>query len=404
MFGINYFPEITGIGLYTAQMCEWLINRGHQVSVVTAFPYHPEWRIHREYRKKWFQTESIKGVNVYRSYLYVPKKITSISRVIHDLSFSLSSAINLLRQIVKKPDVIVSISPPFHLGINAWVLSRILRIPFVYHVQDLQIDAAQELNMINNRVMLNIMRKFEKFILNRASVVSTISEGMRARIINKGIDPKKVLLFPNWADLQNVCPGDKHNEFRRMYKLDKDDFIVLYAGNLGEKQGLETVIYAADKLRGDSNIKFLFVGEGAKKKSLMHLAQSLKWPNVEFLPLQPQAMLCTMLNAADICLISQQRNATNVFMPSKLTNILASGRPVIVMAESTCAVAEVVKNIKCGEVIEPENLADLAAIILNMAKDRNQLEQMGEKGRKYAEECLGYDDILRKYEQCLLGL
>src|SRR6476620_12650937 len=154
--GINYAPELTGIGKYTGEMANWLAANGHTVEIITAMPYYPQWEISKNYKKKWWHKENIDGVKVYRCPLYVPKKISAGKRIIHEFSFVLSTLPIWIKKLFsKKYDVVVSVSPPFHLGALPVLYSKLRRTKMVTHIQDLQVDVAKELKMINNKRLLN---------------------------------------------------------------------------------------------------------------------------------------------------------------------------------------------------------------------------------------------------------
>lgn len=403
VIGINYFPEITSTGLYTTQMCEWFANRGHNVNVITAFPFYPEWKIHKKYKNKLIQKEMINNVEVYRSFVYVPKKINAKKRILHEVSFGASSVINLLRNLKNKPDLVISVCPPFQLGFHGYIISKLLKIPFVYHIQDLQIDAAADLNMIRNKNMLKFLFSIEKFLLRRANIVTTISEGMREKIIEKGIPQDKVKLFPNWSDIEFIKPYERNNEFRKSLGINKDDFLILYAGNMGEKQGLNTVIETANLLK-DKKYKFLLVGSGAKKHDLINKANEMNLENVKFLDVQPKELLPKMLSAADICLVPQQKNVTDIVMPSKLTNILASGGIALVSANDNCEVSKVVNKYKFGKVIEPENPQVMSTAIIELCSNKNLRDIYKKNARLYAENNLDMTKILTDFEMKLKTL
>src|SRR5882757_6334039 len=198
--GINYAPDLTGIGKYTGEMGSWLAKNGHSVDVITGMPYYPQWQINSSYKKKWWHKEYIDGVKVYRCPLYVPRKVSSVKRIMHEFSFVLSTLPVWIKKLfTKKYDVVISISPPFHLGILPLLYSRLRRTKIVTHVQDLQVDVAKELCMISNQRLLKFMFSMEKFILKGSSAVSTISRGLLKKIKNKGIIAANCLLFPNWV-------------------------------------------------------------------------------------------------------------------------------------------------------------------------------------------------------------
>ncbi|MHC4184138.1 MAG: WcaI family glycosyltransferase, partial [Planctomycetota bacterium] len=259
IYGINYAPELTGIGKYTSEMCEYLAMRGHEVIMVTAFPYYPEWKILEEYRNKILLKERHNGVTIKRSYLYVPSKVTTKKRILHEMTFILSSFVNLIT--TKKPDILIVISPPLCLGLTAYMVSRLKRVPFVFHVQDLQPDAARDLGMLGDGAFTRLLYKIENYVYRKASLVSTISGGMRGKIISKGIKPEKVFFSPNWVNTDFIRLLERDNIFREKNGLN-GKFLVVYSGNIGIKQGLDTILDVADKTRDMDDIVYLIVGNG----------------------------------------------------------------------------------------------------------------------------------------------
>ncbi len=393
--GINYAPELIGIGKYNTEMCEHFVKSGHEVTMITAFPYYPEWKVPEKYRNKYFITERRKGVFIRRSYLYVPSKVTTLKRVLHELSFILTSFFNLV--IAKKSDVLIVISPPLGLGLAACLVSRLKRIPFIFHVQDLQPDAAVDLGMIKKGLFVRFLYKIEKFIYKKASLVTTISEGMREKIILKGIDPKKVLLFLNWVNSDYIRPYKRHNIFREENGI-KDKFIVLYSGNIGMKQGLDTILDVADRTRDQDDIMYLIVGNGVYRENLIRKNMKMGLNNVKFIPVQSNNMLPHMLSAADVSLVPQQRAVTDIVMPSKLTGIMASGRAVIACANRGSEVYKLITESGCGIVVEPDNPEQMLEAVMDLYRNRDKAEECGKKGRKSAVECFSKEIILKNFE------
>ena len=268
IYGINYTPELTGIGKYTGEMGSWLVSQGHEVSVVTAIPYYPEWRVHKKYKGKLWHIEYIEGVKVYRCPLYVPKKATPVKRILHEISFLLSAfPIWFCTLFQKKYDNVICVSPPFFLGLLPVLYSKIRNAKLISHVQDLQVDTAKELGMIKNNFFLSGMFRAEKFILKNSKVVSTISPGMLKKIVSKGVSKLKIVLFPNWVDEEAIKPLVKSESLRKEFGLKDDDKVVLYSGNLGEKQGLENIIKAAMHFILRKDVYFIFVGNGVVRRS-----------------------------------------------------------------------------------------------------------------------------------------
>jgi len=398
VLGINFHPELIGIGVYNTEMCEYLRDAGHKVTVFTGFPYYPQWRIEKKYRNKFFLTENYQGIKVHRSYLYVPHRISSKSRVLHEFSFIISSFFNLLFS--KKPEVMIVISPPLGLGLVAYIISQIRKIPFIFHIQDLQPDAAVKLGMIKKKKLIRLLYRIEKFIYKRAYLVSVIGSGMQERVISKGIEKEKVILFPNWVDTDFIKPLPRQNKFKERFKLD-DKFIVLYAGNIGVKQGLETILSTASLISDIKGILFLIVGDGARKEFLVKEARRLNLINVRFLPPQPKESLPEMLSAADISLVIQRVRVTDFALPSKTLGILASGRAMVASASCESELSEVAKEANCAIVVESENPDQLKDTILELYNSKERRESLGRNGRKYACMHLSKDKILSGFEKSL---
>ena len=396
IYGINYAPELTGIGKYTGEMAEWLANQGHQVEVITAMPYYPEWKIAKKYRYKLWHTEYRNGVKINRSPFYVPQYITGKTRILHEFSFLLSTQVFWIKSLFKRYDCVLSISPPFHAGFSAVLFSFFKRVPVIYHIQDLQVDAAKDLNLIKNTNGLNLLFRLEKLILQQSKIVSTISEGMLKRLIAKGISKEKILLFPNWVDTTFIQPLSKEDSLRLKWGFSETDKIVLYSGNLGEKQGLEILIEVANQLKNKENLHFIIVGEGGKKEALIALVETKQLRNVHFYPLQPYEKLSALLATADLHLVLQKKAAADLVMPSKLTSILAVGGVAIVTSEPESTLYEVVEKHKLGILIEPENAqALITGILKGMETD---LSEYKENARKFAQKHLSKENILKQFE------
>jgi colanic acid biosynthesis glycosyl transferase WcaI len=401
VLGINFHPEPIGISVYTTGMCEYLKDAGHDITVFTGFPYYPQWEIKKQYRKKLFLSENYQGIKIKRSYLYVPKKVTTKTRILHECSFVISSFFNLLFS--KSTETIIVISPPLLLGISAWIISKLKNIPFVFHIQDLQPDAAVKLGMLKKNKRVKLLYRIEKFIYKKATLVSVISAGMRERIISKGVPEEKVVFFSNWIDTDLIKPLPRQNRFRQRHGLN-NKFIVLYAGNIGVKQSLETILDVAVLLQHLEDVIFLIIGDGTRKESLVKKAAVLNLANVIFLPTQPRELLPDMLCAADISLVIQQAAVTDFMMPSKLVGILASARPVIVSANETSELSKVVKQANCALIVKPEEIGQLRDAILELYRDTKKRRSLGKKGREYACKHFSQKIILPKFQEVLLRL
>ena len=398
VYGINYYPEAIGIGKFSGEMCEWFAAQGHEVHVITAMPYYPAWSVLDGYKNRGWFSEQAKGVTIQRCPIYVPKHASGLNRIFHELSFAISSIRYWVPAIFRKYDVILSVAPPLQIGLPAIFYNIFHRALLIYHVQDLQLDAAMKLKLINNRIVLRLISMLEKFLLRKSSFVSTISEGMKRKIIEKGVSINKVIDFRNWTDTNYLFPEPSDADTRKYFNIPEGQKVVLYSGNLGEKQGLEILADAAEQLK-HSNVVFLIIGEGAYKKRLEADINSRGIVNVMLFPLQPYDKMGRILNIADLHLVLQKKAAADLVMPSKLTAILSVGGCAIVTADEGTALYDLVTLNDMAIVVEPENPKALAeAIVRNVNAD---LSRYRDNARLYAVNCLDKQAVLEKFERFL---
>lgn len=403
IYGINYTPEITGVGKYTGEMAEALATRGHEVRVVTAPPYYPTWQVGAGYYAWRYQSQELKGVKVWRCPLWVPAEPSGLKRLLHLAAFAISSLPVLLWQaLFWEPDVVLVVEPAFFCVVGALLASRLSGAKSWLHIQDFEIDAGFELGLLpNSGLIRTVVMAIERWLMRRFDRVSTISEQMLQRLKTKGVDAAKCVDLPNWVDTNTIYPLPGSNPLRAELALEPDTFVCLYAGSMGQKQGLEVVIQAAQLLAADHpQILFVLSGEGSAKERLLKLAQGM--PNVRFLDLQPVERLNALLNLANVHLLPQLGNAADLVMPSKLKGMYASGRPVIATVEHGTQIAQVVQG--CGIVVPPEDVTALAQAIVNLATDPEACTQFGQATRFLAVAQWEQDKILRQLEQKLVGL
>lgn len=408
LYGLNYDPELTGIGKYSGEMARWLASRGHHVQVVTAPPYYPEWRIHKGFSGARYASDpsvSQPGLSVLRCPLWVPAKVTGKTRVMHLMSFALSSGPALLWMAIKRrPAVIMLVVPTLVCAPAAILVGKLLRIPIWLHVQDFEIDAMHAMGLGGKSGRLRkLALGIESWLMKRFDRASSISPKMLERLAAKGVAPDRIVEFPNWVDVSTIHPLQTtraHNPMRLRLALPEDAVIVLYAGNLGQKQGIEIVLDAARALQSHPNIHFVMVGAGAAEPSLK--AYSAGLPNVQWLPLQPIELLNELLNMADIHVLPQRADAADLVMPSKLTGMLASGRPVIGTATISTQLGQVLDE--CGIRVEPGCAEALTNAITQLASRPDEQSRLGELGRQYALAHLSHDAVLSGFEKRLTTL
>ncbi|CAN5469515.1 colanic acid biosynthesis fucosyltransferase WcaI [soil metagenome] len=400
VIGINFTPEPTGIGKYTAEMVDWFSNNGFECTVVTSFPYYPHWVVQPPYTGRSYKKELLRdgNVEIYRCPLFVPQIPSGGRRMIHEATFFVSSFLAVLRQLFRpKHDYIFCVAPPFHMGLLGLFYRMFRRGKLVYHVQDLQVDAAKELGMLKSGPLLRFLFKLEKFIMRRADKVSTISRGMIRKIKVKA--EREVLFCPNWVDTEQFFPTYNKNNSRKDWGFADNDKIILYSGSIGEKQGLESIIGVAEELKNDPSFKFIICGSGPYKEKLQQLTESQNLSNIIFYPLQPVEKLNDFFNLADVHLVIQKAGASDLVMPSKLSAILSVGGLAIITANPGTGLFEEVKQYNMGILGEAENVRALLDSIRHAIY--NDHDKIKVNARRYAENHLTIDRVMTDFVQTL---
>lgn len=280
----NFSPEYTGIAVHTTDLANVLNSKGYHVAVFSALPYYPDWNVRLKYRGKLFIKENKNGFNVYRNWLYVPnnnKKISLLQRMIHEYTFFIFQLFNILFhiKIIHKADLIIIFSPPFLQGLNALLLSIVLRKKIVFHVEDIQPDSAVDLEMIDRHgfklIMIHILQFLERAIYKTSYKVSTLTSGMRQNIMGKiGSSNGNVILLPYWVDFKKYKKDESaRKRFREKLSLPYDYLLIGYAGNIGKKQKLDYLLEIASSEQINKRVYFLIAGNGAERSKIESLIE-----------------------------------------------------------------------------------------------------------------------------------
>lgn len=373
VWGINYAPEVTGIAPYNTGLCRFLGSRGYDVRMVTTFSYYPQWKKAPEDRGRLFRHDpDQQGVNVYRCWHYVPARPSTLRRIVHELSFGLTSLYRVLT--LPRADVYVVISPPLILGAIAWLATSIKRSRYVFHVQDLQPDAALGLGMVKPGLFTQALFALEALAYRKAVLVGGISRGMLAAFTRKGVPSAKQWYFPNWVPDQQAlgAPLAASDEFRRSLGISPTAFLAVYSGNLGNKQGLGVLLEAAALLSKSPNpgapmIEIIIAGDGAARAALERRHAELGLQHVRLLPLLSEADYRAMLRSANLALITQEKGTGQFFFPSKLLSVLGARLAVLAVADDDSELARALHEARCGFVVPPGDPAALAAQLKNAA-------------------------------------
>lgn len=383
IIALNYAPELVGCAKYTTELAEDLVARGHAVEVVTGPPYYPAWKVAPGYSGARWTREILNGVAIHRTPLYVPPEPSGLKRVAHLASFGAAAApaaISVARRF--KPDLVFAVAPTLTAAATALIAAKVAGAASWLHIQDFEVDAAFDLGLLSNRFARRAALGLEAGLLRRFSRVSSISPAMVQRLGAKGVAAVRTVEFRNWVDVDAVPVfASTNTDYRRELNIDPERIVALYSGNMAGKQGLEALGQVAAELRAaQAPVTLLLCGDGPARAALETACQGMD--TVRFLPLQPMERLGELLGTADIHLLPQRPEAADLVLPSKLTGMLASGRPVVAMAEPGSGLAREVEG--CGLAV-PATPEAFTRALLSLAAAPDQRRALGAAGRLRAE-------------------
>lgn len=398
LIGVNFFPEDTAIGLYSSQLAQYLADSGCEVTVVTGFPYYPQWKIRVDYQDKsrWW-SESYQGIRVLRFKQYVPEKPNFVGRVRSLVTFTLGSLVNLFK--VKQADVVICVVPFTSSVLLGWLLAKIKGAKLWVHVQDFEFDAVFDVGILSSqsltgRIIGRLLFGLERFLLNRADQVSTISSAMMQKLHSKTRTP--AFYFPNWVDVSNINPSS----CARHPYLQDVRFKVLYSGNIGEKQDWDSFVALIHHVKHRKDVAFIIVGEGAKKDWLQHTLHDVQ--NVTFYDPVPYAELNDLLCSADMHILLQKPDVLDSVMPSKILGMMASAKPSLISGHQDSEVKKILETAQAGCYV-----SDMDATIQCLEKmidSKAFAHDMGNYARQYVESTFAKSSVLFRFKQQLDGL
>lgn len=402
LIGYNFYPELTGIGKYSGEMILWLAKKGYDCTVLTSYPYYPYWKVQEPYYQYrfWYQTQvqdfaSGGRLTIHRCPMYVPAKPSGTKRILLDFSFLITAFFKLVSLLPKKPfDFVVTVVPSFQFGILGFLYKKVQGATILYHIQDMQIEAARDLQMIKSKQVIASLFKLEKYLLDQHDYVSSIAEGMVQKVQEK--IKNKVQLFPNWTNNTIFYPIAERDALKAEFGFNPSDILVLYSGAIGEKQGLEMILQSAKKYEFTPNLKFIICGSGPYKEKLQKLSEVLALQNVIFFPLQPFDKFNHFLNMADVHLVIQKADASDLVMPSKLTTILAVGGLALVTANVGSSLHSLLTSHSMGLLVDAENQQAFDAGIQRAISE--DTVQITTNARYYADKYLAIDQIMDTFE------
>ena len=397
VLGINYAPEPTGIAPYTSGMAVGLAGRGCSVRVLTAHPHYPDWKIKKGYGR-WSADEVLSGVRVRRLLHYVPKKPVTLRRALSEISLG-------VRQVFSswgRPDVIVAVSPALFATALARVRARVLHrgVPFVVWVQDLYTLGVTETGQ-GGSIVSRVISAVEGWLLRKSDVVIVIHDRFSDVVrVKLGVPAGQIEVIRNWTHLTQADAVDvaatraKHGW--------SDGTIVLHAGNMGIKQGLESVVSAARLAQARGlDIRFVMLGDGSKRRELEALAADVS--TIEFVAPLADEDFVAALASADILLVNELPGVSEMAVPSKLTSYFSAARPIIAATDFDGITASEIHSADAGVVVAAGEPAALLEAIETLAVDPAEQERLGRNGRRYQEQMLSSTHAIDRFATVLSG-
>lgn len=379
---MRYAPDATGTGPLVTQLAEDLVRAGHQVRVITTVPHYGRAELPSDYEFGLVFREERNGVELLRTmaFPWAGNKVWG-----RGLDYGLYTLFaSALGMVGGRPDLVLCVSPPITVGFPAWLVKRLYGVPVVFNAQDIWPDGLVEMGRLQSEGVVSLFHAFERWIYRIADRVTVVSAGMKENLLKKGVPEGKVVVVPNWVDLEAVVPLGQDESFRAEWDLD-GRFVVLFAGNLGYASSLEFVVETAGMMRGEEDIHFLFVGQGSAKEALLRQCRGLGLDNVSFRPTQAEEDLSRVLATSDVSLVTLRAGMGQLSVPSKTFAYMASGRPIIASVPRDSEIRRLLEGTGTGWLIPPEDPAALAEAIVEAREMGPELRRMGDRGRHLVE-------------------
>ncbi|WP_144478084.1 glycosyltransferase family 4 protein [Cytobacillus oceanisediminis] len=396
----NFPPETGAPQIRLYEVSRELIKRGHEVEVLTAFPHHPDGIIPDEYKGKFYQFEHLDGIPVHRSWIYPSPKGSFWLRLISYFSFTFSAFYSVFKS--QKTDVIICTSPPLFLGITGYFASKIKRAKFVFNVADIWPESAVELGILKNKTFIRMAEVLENWLYKKSWKIATATEGILEYMVKKGKKRENVFLLPNGVNTETFSPREANKDWLETLGFEGKK-VFTFAGRVGYAQGLDSVLKAAKIVEGlNPDVRFLIIGDGPEKETLIKLKDDLKLTNLVFHDSVPVTEMPNVFSITDFSIVSLRNiELFKGARPSKIFPALASGVPVLYCGVGESA--ELIANNHCGIIAEPENPDDIANKILDCAAmDSQEYKQYSQSGRKFVEEFYSWkfivDDLLKNIQ------
>lgn len=393
-----YEPDLGPSAPLISMLSEDLAAMDYKITVLAAVPHFPSGFVQPEYRKHIWKWDRSGRVQICRIRVPSGKR----GNLWHRLStFIFYQILACFVGLNLSYDAVLITNPALETGLPMVLLSVLRRKPSVFCVWDLYPEVGITLGIFRRPSIIYLVKSLEDFCLRRATAVQTLSDSFVA-ILRQRVHPDtQIEVIPPWIDTNFIAPLPRINRFSTAHGLN-ECFVVLYAGNLGLSQGLEKVLLAAKELSCQrKNIRFLFVGDGPNKRNLVAQADSLQLDNVRFIPFQAREHLPEVLATADLSLVSLQPGISTGSLPSKTFPILASGRPILAVAEEESELCRLIQLSRAGKCVSPFNCDSLSREIIHFQEDYEMCERMGRNARNFSIRHYSRNSAAQHYKRIL---
>lgn len=401
LFLSHYFPpEVNAPANRTYEHCKEWVKSGHKVTVVNCVPHHPMGKVYPGYKNKFFQVEEKDGITAIKVWTYITANSGFLKRVLNYI-FYMNMAI-LVAPFIGKADVVISTSPQFFNGLAGYFVSKIKHCPWILEIRDLWPESIVAVGAIRNRRIIAVLGWLEQFAYRKADRIVPVTNSFKEYIVRCGIDKSKLTVIRNGVDLSFYHHMDRDNKFADKIGVG-DRFVASYVGTHGMAHGLDVILSAADKLREQTNIVFLLVGDGAERKRLGKDIKDQKLTNVILLGQLPKEDMPKIWSITDVSLVLLKKlDLFLTVIPSKIFECMAMKKPIILGVKGESS--EIIEEAKSGICIEPENAGRLADSVQCICQDENLGKEFGENGLKYVTEHFNRIKLASEYEAILLSV
>lgn len=393
LFLSHYFPpEVNAPANRTHEHCRRWVADGHQVTVVTGVPNHPRGRIFEGYRNRWYQEETIDGIRVVRTWMYLTPNSGFLRRVANYLLFAVTAVLASLR--TERPDVVVATSPQFFCGVAGAIVARIKRRPFVLEIRDLWPKSIVELGQLRPGPILSALEAIETWLYRSAAGIVVNTRTFHDHITARGVPSGAIELVYNGIDPEQFRPRPKNAELLARHGL-ADRFTVAYVGTLGLAHGLSLLVDVAERMKARSEIAFVLIGDGADREKLEAEVEKRGLDNVHLLGLQPRSAMPDWIASLDLLLVLlRDLPVFETVIPSKIFEFLAQERPVVLAARGE--IRRMMAEAGGALVTDPEDGDQLIAAIEEAIARPDAAARRAEAGRRWVEGGFLRDDLARK--------